>query len=111
MGTLPVSMLGLDPTRRGRRRLIIVGIAFSVSILCGALFAQTSFTTVVGIFAAAYAAAMAASRAPAGLLALTLCLPACAVGLSYSDLDKALALAELFIASAVFSYLVLLPWP
>jgi hypothetical protein len=111
VGTLPVAVIGLAPTRRARRRLIIVGVAFAISILCGALFAQTSFTAVVGIFAAAYAAAMAASREAAGWIALTLCLPACAVGLSYSDLDKALALAGLFIASAVFSYLVLLPWP
>jgi len=110
-GTLPVAVMGLAPTRRRRRRLIVIGVALAASVVCGSLFAQTSLTTVLGIFAVAYAAAIVASRAAAGLFALTLCLPVCAVGLSYSDLSKAVALGALFIASAVFSYVVLWAWP
>ena len=98
-------------TRRRRRRLIAVGVVLAISVVCGSLFAHTSFSTVVGIFAVAYAAAIVASRAPAGLFVLTLCLPVCAVGLSFSDLHKALSLGGLFIASSVFAYVVVLAWP
>jgi hypothetical protein len=66
---------------------------------------------VAGIFAVAYGAAMLASRIRFGLVALTLCLPVCAIGLSYDGLAQAAALGAVFIAASAFSYAVLVRWP
>src|SRR4051794_41116070 len=110
MGTLPVAMVPLPPSRNARRRLIGIGAVLAVSVLAGSLCALTAITTVIGIFVAAYASAVAASRAPSGLFALTLCLPVCAIGLSYAP-SEAVALGAVFVASAVFSYVATLAWP
>jgi hypothetical protein len=111
VGCLPVAILGLAPTRMARRRLLVVAALFAASILIGSVLAQTKVTTVAGIFALAFGAALLASRRPFGLIALTLCLPVCAVGLSYSDLSEAAALGAVFVAAGVFSFAVLELWP
>jgi hypothetical protein len=103
-------MLPLAPTRHARRRLIGIGAVLGASVIAGSLFALTGITTVIGIFLTAYGSAVAASRAPGGLFALTLCLPVAAIGLSYPP-GEACALGVVFLASAAFSYIALLAWP
>jgi hypothetical protein len=111
VGCLPVATLGLAPTRRARRRVVVVGVLFAASVLTGSLLAQARVTTVVGIFAVALGAALLASRSRFGLVALTLCLPVCAIGLSYTDLGEAAALGAVFAAAAGISYALLVRWP
>jgi uncharacterized membrane protein YccC len=111
VGCLPVAALGLAPTRRARRRVVVVGVLFALSVFTGSLLAQSGFTTVVGIFGVAFGSALLASRSRFGLVALTLCLPVCAIGLSFGDLAEAAILGGVFIAAAAFSYAVLRRWP
>jgi hypothetical protein len=62
IGCLPVALLGLAPTRRGRLRLIPIGGLFALSIIVGSLLVQTDVTAVVGIVAVAAAAGVRTSR-------------------------------------------------
>jgi hypothetical protein len=111
IGCLPLALLGLAPTRRRRLTLIPIGGLFALSIIVGSLLVQTDVTAVVGIFVLALGAAVLASRHPLGSLVLTMCLPVCAVGLSYSDIGEAVVLGLVFVASGVFASALLMLWP
>jgi hypothetical protein len=106
VGILPAAIVGLAPTRRARIRLVYVGMLFAVSILLGSVLVQTSFTAVIGIFGVAFGSAVLASRQAFGLVAMSLCAPVAAVGLSYPDMGKALGLGLIVLGGSVFSYLV-----
>ena len=84
---------------------------FAVSILLGSLLVQTSFTAVIGIFGVAFGSAVLASRQAFGLVAMSLCAPVAAVGLSYPDTGKALGLGLIVLGGSVFSYLVSMLYP
>jgi len=111
MGILPAAIVGMAPRRRDRRRLILVGALFAVSIIVGSLLAQTTATTIIGIFLVAYGTALLASRKAFGLTAMTLCAPVAAIGLSYGDMGKAAGLGLLIFGGSAFSYVVFMLWP
>lgn len=102
VGILPAAVIGLAPQRRARLRLVSVGVLFALSILLGSLLIHTSVTAVIGIFAVAFGSALLASRRAFGLVAMSLCAPVAAVGLSYPDTTKALGLGLIILAGSVF---------
>jgi Fusaric acid resistance protein-like len=106
VGVLPAAVIGLAPTRKERARLVVVGLLFALSVLLGSLLIQTTFTAVVGMFAVALGAAVLASRRTFGFIAMTLCAPVTAIGLSYSDMGKALGLGLIMLGGSVFAYAV-----
>jgi Fusaric acid resistance protein-like len=106
VGILPAAVIGLAPQRKARRRLVFVGALFAASIMLGSLLVHTDVTAVVGIFAVAFGSAILASRRQFGLVAMSLCAPVAAVGLSYPDQGKALALGLIVFGGSVFSYVV-----
>ena len=111
VGILPAAVIGLAPRRKTRIRLVYVGVLFGLSILLGSLLVQTSVTAVIGIFAVALGAATLASRRAFGLVAMSLCAPVAAVGLSYPDIGKALGLGAIMLGGSVFAYCVSLLYP
>ena len=111
VGILPAAIVGMAPARRARLHLVAVGALFALSILIGSALAQTSVTTVVGIFAVAYAAAILASRAAFGAVAMALCAPVAAIGLSYGDVGEAAWLGLIMFGGSLFSCAVFLLWP
>jgi len=111
VGILPAAIIGLAPRRSARLRLVSVGVLFALSILLGSLLIQTPVTAVIGIFAVAFGSALLASRRAFGLVAMTLCAPVAAVGLSYPDTTKALGLGLIVLSGSVFSYAVSLLYP
>jgi hypothetical protein len=111
VGVLPAAIIGLAPERRQRVRIAAVGVLFALSVLLGSLLAQTDLTAVVGIFVVAFAAAVLASHRPVGLVAMTLCAPVTAIGLSYADVTTALWLGLIMFGGSVFTWLVFLAWP
>jgi hypothetical protein len=111
VGILPAAVIGLAPQRKARIRLVTVGLLFGLSILLGSLLIQTTVTAILGMFAVAFGAAVLASRRAFGLVAMTLCAPVAAVGLSYPDMGKALGLGLIVLGGSVFSYAVSLLYP
>ena len=111
VGILPAAVIGLAPRRKARLRLVSVGVLFGLSILLGSLLVQTSVTAVVGICAVAFGAAILASRRAFGLVAMSLCAPVAAVGLSYPDIARALGLGAIMLGGSVFAYAVSLLYP
>ena len=59
----------------------------------------------------AFGSALLASRRAFGLVAMSLCAPVAAVGLSYPDTAKALGLGLIVLGGSVFSYAVSLLYP
>jgi hypothetical protein len=110
IGILPAAIVGMAPQRRDRSKLVMIGALFAVSIAIGSLISQTALLAILGIFLIAYGSAVLASRVAFGALALALCAPVAAVGLSYTDLSEALALGLIMFAGSVWSYLVFLLW-
>jgi hypothetical protein len=82
VGILPAAVIGLAPQRRARLRLVFVGAIFAASIMVGSLLIHSKVTAVIGIFAIAFGSALLASRRQFGLVAMSLCAPVAAVGLS-----------------------------
>jgi hypothetical protein len=111
IGILPVAIMGMAPTRRGRAKLVLVGALFAVSIMVGSLLSAAAVLAVVGIFLVAYGSAVLASHRAFGQVAMTLCAPVAAVGLSYGDLSKALGLGLLMLGGSVWSFAVVVLWP
>ncbi|HEX4433452.1 MAG TPA: FUSC family protein [Acidimicrobiales bacterium] len=111
VGILPAAVIGLAPQRKARIRLVFVGLLFALSILLGSLLIHTDVTAVVGIFAVALGSALLASRRAFGLVAMSLCAPVAAIGLSYPDTTKALSLGLIVLTGSVFSYAVSLLYP
>lgn len=111
VGVLPAAVIGLAPQRRQRVRIAATGVLFGASVLLGSLLVQTNVTAVVGIFVVALGAALLATRTSIGLVAMFLCAPVTAIGLSYGDIVSALGLALIMIGGSVFAWLVFLAWP
>jgi hypothetical protein len=111
IGILPAAIVGMAPTRRGRVKVPVVGALFAVSVMVGSLLSRNSVLAAVGIFLVAYASAVLASRRRFGTVAMTLCAPVAAIGLSYSNLGKAAGVAALMLAGSVWSWVVFLLWP
>lgn len=109
-GILPAAIVGMAPQRRDRSKLVMIGGLFGVSIAIGSLLSQTALLAVLGIFLVAYGSAVLASRVAFGALALAMCAPVAAVGLSYTELSQALALGLIMFAGSVWSYLVFMLW-
>jgi len=110
-GVLPVALLGVLPTRRGRVRAIPVGVLMGLSILLGSLVSDLHVVAVVAIFGLAVGAALLVERRPVGQLALTLAVPMVGIGLSFTDHAKGVALFLLIAVGTVYAYLVSLLWP
>ena len=111
VGILPAAVIGLAPQRRARLRLVFVGAIFAASIMLGSLLIHSKVTAVVGIFAIAFGSALLASRRQFGLVAMSLCAPVAAVGLSYPDLGDALGLGLIMLGGSAFAYVVSLLYP
>jgi len=111
IGILPAALFGVAPTRRGRANLVSIGGLFAGSILVGSLLSQAAVVAVVGIFLVAYGSAILASRRAFGRVAMTLCAPVAAVGLSYGDLGEAAGLGLLMLAGSIWSFAVFALWP
>lgn len=111
VGVLPAAIIGLAPKRRQRVRIAATGVLFGASVLLGSLLVQTDVTAVLGIFAVAFGAALLATRTSVGLVAMFLCAPVTAIGLSYGDIVSALGLALIMVGGSVFAWLVFLAWP
>jgi hypothetical protein len=111
IGILPAASVGMAPTRRGRANLVLIGALFAVSILFGSLLSQAAVVAVVGIFLVAYGSAILASRRAFGQVAMTLCAPVAAIGLSYGDLGEATGLALLMLAGSIWSFAIVMLWP
>jgi hypothetical protein len=110
-GALPVAMIGMPPTRRGRAKIVLIGALFAVSLLVGSLLAGTAVLAVVGIFLVAFGSAQLASRRAFGQVLMTLCAPVAAVGLSYSEHGKAAVIGLIMLIGLVWSFAILLLWP
>lgn len=111
IGVLPAAALGIAPSRRARTRTVAFGALAGVSLFIGSLLAERPWLAVVVIFAACVGAALLAAGRPFGQVALALCLPLTAIGLSFSDLSQSAALAGLLVLGSAYAYLVSLPWP
>lgn len=112
IGVLPAAVIGVLPTRKARVKVVFVGVLFAVSIVLGSLLAQFTALAVAGMFVLPLAAALLAARRPLGLIALTLCAPLTAIGLSYTDVSETIGIGLLMIGgSALAALLTCLFWP
>jgi Fusaric acid resistance protein-like len=112
IGVLPAAVIGVLPRRKDRLKTLFVGVLFAVFIVLGSLLAQNTVLAVVGMFVLPLAAALLAARRPLGLIALTLCAPLAAIGLSYTDVRETIGIGLLMIGgSALAALLTWLFWP
>jgi Fusaric acid resistance protein-like len=112
IGVLPAAVIGVLPTRKDRLKTSFVGVLFAVSIVLGSILAHNTVLAVAGMFVLPLGAAMLAAERPLGLIALTLCAPIVAVGLSYTDVRETLGIGLLMIGgSALAALLTCLFWP
>jgi len=111
IGVLPALIVGVQPTRRRRPLVIVVGSLIGASIVVGSVLSHQPWLAVLGIFLLAVGAAELAGRRPVGRLLMTLGLPLVAVGLSYTDLAEACGLAAVMALGSVYACLVSLAWP
>jgi hypothetical protein len=79
-GGLPAAIVGLLPTRRARRALVVIGILLGLSLMLGSFVAQWWWLAVPAMFVVAFGGASLAARR---LLALNLCVPVVGIGLSF----------------------------
>jgi uncharacterized membrane protein YccC len=111
VGVLPAVVVGVQPTRRQRPRVTIIGALAGASIVLGSLLAHEPWLAVGGVFVLALAAAELARHRSIGQLVLTLALPLVGVGLSYTDLDEAAGLALIMTIGSAYAGLVSMAWP
>jgi Fusaric acid resistance protein-like len=112
IGVLPAAVIGVLPTRRDRVKTVFVGVLFAVFMIVGSVLAQNEVLAIVGMFALPFAAAMLAAERPFGLIALTLCAPLAAVGLSYTDVSETIGIGLLIVGgSALAAAVTCLLWP
>jgi hypothetical protein len=83
VGILPAAIIGMAPARRDRSTLVGIGGLFAISIMIGSVLSQAAVRAVAGIFFIAYGCALLASRMALGQVAIALCAPVAAIGLSY----------------------------
>ena len=111
VGVLPAAIVGLAPTRRGRLRVVVLGVCTGLPMLLGGLLANVPVLAVAAIGALGFGSVLLARRFAFGLIIMTLSLPMVGVGLSYTDLGKAASLAGLMVLGSVFACLVSMLWP
>jgi uncharacterized membrane protein YhaH (DUF805 family) len=111
VGVLPAAIVGLPPTRRGRVAIGAVGVLVGLSMFTGGLLSEVPILAVAAIAALGPASALLAARWSAGRLAMTLALPLVGIGLSYSELGEAAAVAVLMVAGTLYAMLISLLWP
>ena len=111
VGVLPAAIVGVAPTRRGRRAVVALGVLAGVPMFVGGLLSGVPVLAVAAIALLGPALALAARRARVGLIAMNLSLPLAGIGLSYASLGEAAAVAALMVLGSVFAYLVSLLWP
>lgn len=110
-GVLPAAIIGLAPRRRGRLGLLAVGLLSGVPMFVGGLLAGFPVLAVAAVALLAVGAALLAARSRIGQVAMVLSLPMVGIGLSYTDLGEAAALAGLIVAGSAFACLVSMLWP
>ena len=111
VGVLPAAIIGLAPRRRGRLAVVLLGVLTGVPMLVGGLLSGVPVLAVAGIALLAIGAVLLARRSRLGRVVMVLSLPMVGVGLSYSDVGEAAALAALMVAGSVFACLVSMLWP
>ena len=79
-GALPAAIIGLLPTRRARRMLVVIGVLFGLSMMAGSFVAQWWWPAVPAMFVFGLGGALLAARNRLGLLALNLCVPLAGTG-------------------------------
>ena len=104
LGALPASIMGLPPTRKRRRKIIVIGILIGVFLMLSSFMAQWAIVAIPGMFLLAFGAALLLSRRTIGIVALTICLPIAGVGLSYPGLVNSVPLSLLYIIGSVVAY-------
>ena len=111
IGAIPAAIIGLPPLRKDRRKVLIVGILFGVSVVIGAFLAQWAVLAVVGMFLIGLGAALLAARKPIGLPVLTICLPLAGIGLTYTDFGTGVGVGLLFLVGSVIALVAALAFP
>ena len=111
IGAIPAAVLGLPPERKDRRRVMVIGVLFAVSVLIGSVLAQWAPVAVVGMFLMGLGAALLATRKAFGWVVLTVCLPLAGTGLTYDGLDEAAGVGALFVAGSAIAFLAALCFP
>lgn len=111
LGVLPAAIVGLAPTRRGRRAVVVLGTLIGVPLFLGSLLANVPVLAVAALGALGVATAWLAARSRFGFIAMTLSLPMLGVGLSYTDVGQSAGLAGLMIAGSVYACLISMLWP
>jgi Fusaric acid resistance protein-like len=111
VGVLPAAIVGLMPTRRGRLAIVVLGTSIGVPMFLGGLLAGVPVLAVLAIAGLGVGSALLAARFRLGQVAMTLSLPMVGIGLSYSNLGKAAALAGLMVLGSAFACLVSMLWP
>ena len=104
IGAIPAAILGLPPHRTDRRKVIIIGALFAVSVMVGSILAQWAAVAVVGMFLMSLGAALLATRKELGYAVLTICLPLAATGLTYDGLDDSAGVSALFIIGSAIAF-------
>ena len=104
LGALPASIMGLPPTRKQLRKIIVIGIPIGAFLMLGSFMAQWAIIVIPGMFLLAFGAVLLLSRRTIGTIALTICLPLEGVGLSYQGLANSIPLAVLYIIGSVVAY-------
>ncbi|WP_072807405.1 FUSC family protein [Rhodococcoides yunnanense] len=111
VGVIPAAIVGLAPTRRGRLRVLLLGLMTGIPLVLGSVVAAVPWLAVATMFVLSFGAVVLARASPAGSVVLVLSLPMAAVGLSYSDLSTSLGLALVLLGGSVYAAVVSLIWP
>jgi hypothetical protein len=111
IGAIPAAILGLPTHRKDRRKVMVVGVLFAVSVMVGSILAQWAAVAVVGMFLMGLGAALLATRRVFGHAVLTTCLPLAATGLTFVGLDESVGVSALFITGSAIAFLVALAFP
>jgi len=112
VGVVPAAVVGLAPTRRGRRFLAVLGFLVGVPIFVGSLVAPVPAVAVAVLILFGLAAAWLTRRGSRfGQVALSLGMPMIGVGLSYTDHATAAGLALIMIGGSLYACAVSMLWP
>lgn len=110
IGVLPVTMIGVLPSRKQRLRAVLLGIAFAVVYFLGGVVSQAPIAALAALFGVAYGGVVLASEKPIGRVVLGVVLPALAVGLS-STPDEGWIVGLFMIVGTLWATGVTMLWP
>lgn len=111
VGVIPAAIVGLAPTRRGRVRIVGLGVLTGVPLVLGSIVSGVPWLAVASMFMLSFVAVMLARATPIGSIVLVLSLPMAAVGLSYGNIAESVGLALLLIAGSIYAAAVSMLWP